>query len=116
MKDGGRFEEAIRRFDEENSRDPNSVTIESVCYPQELLYARRLTDWVLRLRPDASDVLRLAARSQHVCRWMIPRHSYEMTRAGYLRWRTDLKQFHAAKTGGIMREAGYPEEITARVR
>jgi hypothetical protein len=39
-----------------------------------------------------------------------------MTRAGYLRWRTDLKQFHAGKSAEILREVGYDDETIARVR
>jgi hypothetical protein len=39
-----------------------------------------------------------------------------MTRAGYLRWREELKRFHAEKSTEILREAGYPEDIIARVR
>ncbi len=84
-KYGPRFSEAFRRFDEENGQDPNLLVVDGVAYPQELLYAKRLTDWVLRLNPEASEHLLLAARSQHICRWTIPRHTYEMTRAGYLR-------------------------------
>lgn len=38
-----------------------------------------------------------------------------MTRAGYLRWRTDLKQFHARKTGEILREVGYDEPTITKV-
>src|SRR4051794_18738116 len=101
---GGRFEAAIKRFDQENSQDPNIELVEGVPCPRELLYARRLTDWVIRLSPSASEELRLAARCQHLCRWMIPRDSYDMTRAGYLRWRTDLKQLHARKAGEILGE------------
>jgi len=112
---GPRFTSAIARFDEENGRDPTLVRIDRVAYPQELLYAIRLTDWVIRLQPDASEHLLLAARSQHICRWTIPRNSYEMNRTGYLRWRTDLKQFHARKTAEILREVGYDEEIILRV-
>ena len=56
--------------------------------------------------PKASEPLRLAARCQHLCRWMIPRDSYPMTRAGYLKWREDLKHFHAEKAGAILRELG----------
>jgi hypothetical protein len=100
MNDRERFQRALERFDEENSRDPHQVIVNGEAHPRELLYARWLTEWVLRLSPDASETLRLAARSQHLCRWMIPRNSYEMTRAGYLRWRADLKQFHAGKSAG----------------
>ena len=47
---------------------------------------------------------------------MVPRDSYPMTRAGYLKWREDLKHFHAEKAGEILRELGYPEEVIARVQ
>ena len=114
-KYGPRFFEAWRRFDEENAQDPNLLVVEEVAHPQELLYAKRLTDWVLRLDPKASEHLLLAARSQHICRWTIPRTTYEMTRAGYLRWRTELKKFHAAKSAEILRQVGYDEETIARV-
>jgi hypothetical protein len=110
------LEKAIKRFDAENARDPNLESDGSAQHPREWLYARRLTDWVLKLAPEASESLRLAARCQHICRWMIPRSTYPMTRAGYLRWRNDLKQFHAGKSAAILREAGYGEEMIDKVR
>lgn len=107
-----KFAAAIRRFDEENSRDPNLENGR----PRELLYAERLTDWVLKLAPDASEILRLAARCQHICRWQSPRENYPMTRAGYLKWRADLKKFHAQKSGEILRAVGYDDETIRRVQ
>lgn len=115
-KNQARFQTALRRFDEENSRDPNSLTVDGAPRPRELIYAQWLTDWVLKLSPDASEELRLAARCQHLCRWIIPRESYPMTRPGYLKWREDLKRFHAQRAGEILREAGYPEEMILRVQ
>ncbi len=106
------FDAAIHRFDAENSRDPNQENSQ----PRELLYAQRLTDWVLKLCPDASEALRLAARCQHICRWQSPRENYPMTRPGYLKWRADLKKFHAQKSGEILRETGYAGEIIQRVQ
>jgi len=114
--DPARFEAALRRFDEENSRDPNQETVDGVARPKELVYAGWLTDWVLKLSPNASEELRLAARCQHLCRWKIPRNGYPMTRAGYLKWRADLKKFHADRAGEILRETGYPEDIVQRVQ
>jgi hypothetical protein len=111
-----RFNTALRRFDDENARDPNVEIADGVPQPRELLYARRLTDWVLRLCPDASEALRLAARCQHICRWEIPRNSHPMTRAGYLKWRAGLKKFHAQKAGEILGEAGYGEDVIRRVQ
>jgi len=114
--DARRFEAALRRFDEENARDPNTETADGVVQPREWLYARRLSDWVVRLCPDASEPLRLAARCQHLCRWEIPRGSYPMTRAGYLQWRANLKKYHAQKAGDILRELGYPEAVVRCVQ
>jgi hypothetical protein len=114
--DAARFAAALRRFDEENGRDPNSETVNGVAHPRELLYAQWLTDWVLRLSPGASEELRLAARCQHLCRWKIPRDSYPMDRPGYLKWRADLKRFHAERAGEILREVGYPDDVVTRVQ
>jgi len=111
-----KFEAAIRRFDGENSRDPNHESAGGISHPRELLYAERLTNRVLRLCPNASRELRLAARCQHICRWEIPRDSYPMTRAGYLQWRATLKKFHAQKAGEILREVGYDENTVQRVQ
>ncbi len=107
---------ARRRFDEENARDPHCVVVDGVPRPRELVYADWLSGWVGKLCPDASEELRLAARCQHLCRWMIPRESYPATRAGYLRWREALRKFHAQRAGEILRAAGYPEETIARVQ
>jgi hypothetical protein len=114
--DAGRFAAALRRFDEENAGDPNQETADGVAQPRELLYARRLSDWVLRLQPDASEALRLAARCQHLRRWEIPRQAYPMSRAGYLQWRATLKKFHAQKAGDILSGLGYPDDVVRRVQ
>ncbi|HUI05575.1 MAG TPA: DUF4202 domain-containing protein [Verrucomicrobiae bacterium] len=103
----GRFQDAITRFDAANAADPRGL---------ELGYAERLSGWVDRLAPDASEALRLAARAQHICRWMIPRESYPAGRIGYLKWREDLKHFHAQKAGEILREVGYDDATVARVQ
>jgi hypothetical protein len=116
MNSTDRFNRAITRFDEENSHDPNFETVDGKPVPREVVYAQRLTDWVRKLAPDASEPLLLAARSQHICRWMIPRTNYPMDRVGYLKWRAELKNFHAAKAGAILREVGYNEETVAKVQ
>ncbi len=115
-KNETRFREALRRFDEANAADPTEELVNGVPRPRELVYAEWLTAWVRRLCAEPSEALLLAARCQHLCRWEIPRHRYELTRAGYLRWRNDLKQFHAEKAEEILREVGYPEQTVARVQ
>ena len=37
--------------------------------PAELVYAGQIEAWVAKLVPDASPLLRLAARCQHLERW-----------------------------------------------
>jgi hypothetical protein len=96
--------------------DPNQETVNGETKPRELVYAQRLTDWILRLAPEASEELRLAARCQHIRRWESPRSDYPMTRAGYLKWRAELKKFHAQKAGEILRECGYDEPAILRVQ
>ena len=110
-----RFESAIARFDAENSRDPKQVICDGETQPHELVYSRWLTGWVLRVNPKASEALRLAARCQHICRWEIPRDSHPATRAGYLKWRQTLKEFHAEKAAAILREAGYGQDMIQQV-
>ena len=111
-----RFQRAIALIDAANAQDPRHELINTEKIPQELLYSQRLTDWVLRLNPNASEALRLAARSQHICRWKIPRANYPPTKAGYHLWKNELKRFHADETEQILKEAGYPPEVIARVR
>lgn len=111
-----KFAEAIRRFDAANRCDPNQVEVDGQSVAQEELSARRLTAWVERLCPTPSEALLLAARCQHLCRWEIPRASYEKNRAGYLRWRADLREMHARKSAEILRAVGYDDALVTRVQ
>ena len=111
-----RFREAMARFDRANAEDPNLETVDGASHPKELLYARRMSDALERFAPDASEVVRLAVRCQHIRRWTVPRDSYPDGRDGYRRWRTDLGRFHAETAGGILREVGYDDATVGRVR
>lgn len=114
--DISRFESAVQLIDQENSLDPHQETAGGVQYPKELLYSKRLTEWVQQLAPHASTELLLATRAQHIARWTIPRNSYPMTRVGYLKWREELKKFHAEKAGAILKKVGYDETTVERVK
>lgn len=111
-----RFQIAIERFDALNAQDPNVENADGVPHPKELLYAQRMSEWLDRFAPDASEPLRLAARCQHIQRWHSPRSSYPMDRPGYHRWRTDLAKFHAETAGRVLREVGYDDATIARVQ
>lgn len=116
MSTDPRFALAIARFDEINAADPNRELDDGVERPKELLYAQRMTRWLERLAPDASELLRLAARCQHIARWEIPRDRYPMDRRGYHRWRTALAQLHADRAAEVLREVGYGDDVIARVQ
>ena len=116
MKDSKRFDEAFSRIDAANAADPNRTLVGGAELPHELHYARRMTRWLRRLEPGASAALRLAVRSQHLCRWMIPRSDFPMTRAGYHQWRSTLARFHADKAAQILRDVGYDPQTVRRVQ
>lgn len=110
-----RSERAIARFDAANAQDPNADMVGGQCRPKELVYAERMTAMLARFAPDASEVLRLAARCQHIERWKIPRTDFAPDRIGYLQWRKILNKFHAQVAGDILREIGYDESTIQRL-
>jgi hypothetical protein len=100
-----RLTRALALIDAANAADPHG---------KELLYSQRMSAWLERLGPDASDALRLAARAQHLRRWQIPRSDFPMDRIGYLKWRTTLYKFHADEASALLRQAGYNDATIAR--
>ena len=115
VSDAARFLRTIGEIDLLNDNDPKRVALGKRNVGYELFFATQLTLWVLKLEPSASEALMLAARGQHICRWMIPREDYPRDRPGYLKWRADLKKFHAHKMVSILQEMGYDEATQARV-
>jgi hypothetical protein len=110
-----RFERARTLCDELNAGAPVREIEGGRQRPRLLLQAERLSAWVSRLDPGASEALRLAARCQHLERWKIPRTDFPEGRVGYLKWRTKLGQFHATRAAEVLRSVGYDEELIARV-
>jgi hypothetical protein len=113
--DGQRFDGVIAAIDDANARDPKTVEVDGRAIPAELLYGLRMSDTLAAMAPEASELLRIAVRGQHIERWTSPRTGYPAGRAGYLRWRSDLKDFHARRLGEIMAAAGYAPQEAARV-
>jgi hypothetical protein len=110
---GPRFDGVIAAIDDANARDPKMVEIDGRAVPAEFLYGQRMSAALTAMAPDASELLRIAVRGQHIERWTSPRACYPAGRAGYLKWRSDLKDFHARRLGEIMGAAGYgPREAT----
>lgn len=111
-----RLRQALDRIDEINSADPHEIQVRGEARPKELTHAAMVSAWIERLRPDAGDALRLAARGHHVGRWAIPRGEYPKGRRGYLRWRQALQELHAATLGEVMTEAGYDTAVIERAQ
>ncbi len=104
----GRFERALAAIDAAHAEDPEK---DAAGEARELVYARRMSAWLERLAPQASEALRLAVRSQHLRRWAIARSSYPEGKIGYLRWRKEESLAHATLAGEILARAGYDEEV-----
>lgn len=111
-----RFEDALGRIDAAHAEDPRREVFEGEELPAELVYARRMSAWLERIEPEASEVLRLAARCQHLERWTIPRDDFPRDRRGYLTWRNAEKRMHADRAGEILRDAGYGSTTVERVQ
>lgn len=109
------LEDVIRRIDEANAADPTLERDGNEEVPAALLYGRRMSGALLGFVSDPSELLQIAARGQHIERWLLPRQDYPQGRVGYLAWRRDQGRRHAERLSAIMDEAGYSEADRARV-
>lgn len=83
--------------------------------PAELVYADRVERWVRRLVPEASALLRLGARCQHLERWTVPRATFAEGKAGYFAWRKHLYVKQADRARDLLLAAGIPAAEAAEV-
>jgi tRNAThr (cytosine32-N3)-methyltransferase len=95
----GDFDRARQAIEAAHDADPAG---------QERAYGESVLAWVLRLRPEAEGLLRLCALAQHLERWVIPRDSRPMDRAGYHAWRTAVAHRQGERLQEILLAAGYP--------
>ena len=93
-----RLRRALALIDTANAADPKG---------EALVYGQRMSEELGRLVPTASEVLQVAARGQHVERWLLPRSDYPEGKAGYLEWRREQGRRHGLRVAGIMAEAGF---------
>lgn len=110
------LQQAFAAFDAANREDPNTEVVAGQAQPKELVYAQRMSQQLNEFCGDASPVVQLAARAQHICRWKIPRTDYPMDRPGYHRWRTELGKFHADTAAAILAKQGVDPELIERVK
>ncbi|WP_424362270.1 DUF4202 domain-containing protein [Methylocystis parvus] len=105
------LEAALAAIDAANAEDPRKVDGRAF----ETVYAERMSTRLAALYPDASDLLKIAARAQHLKRWEIPRGDYPEGRKGYNEWRRACRVHHANLAGEFMRASGYDEAAIAHV-
>ena len=110
------FDAAIAAIDACNAKDPRQALDEQGNpLPYELLYSQRMSETLAHFVADAPESLQLAARAQHIERWILPRENYPMDRDGYLAWRNALKQHHASRVRELLAKAGYDEQMQQKV-
>ncbi|MCM8539669.1 MAG: DUF4202 domain-containing protein [Lentisphaeraceae bacterium] len=105
-----RLENTLKAIDAMHAEDPEKELVNGETRPAELVYAERMTQWLNTLAENPTEELQIAVRSQHLCRWEIPRSDYPMDKPSYLKWRTDLGKLHADKAAEAMTANGYDEE------
>lgn len=111
-----KFQNAIAAFDAYNSKDPSKTEVGGKVFPNELLYAMRMTQRLEAYEPAAPEHVRLAVRCQHIGRWEIPRKSFPMDRRGYLQWRSRLALYHSDIASRILAECGYGNDMIEKVK
>lgn len=111
-----RLEAIFAAIDEVNSRDPNTTNIDGRVFANELLYGQRMSATLNDFNPEASEILQIAVRAQHIERWTLARSDFPEGRSGYKKWRSQLALHHASRTAGLMQQHGYSEEEAERAR
>lgn len=107
---------AFAAIDAANAADPRLVEAEGSQQPYELVYGRRMSACLATFAPASAPPLQLAARAQHLERWVIPREDYPMDRVGYLTWRKDQQARHAERAAEILLPLGFSGETVDRVK
>lgn len=97
------YDRARELIDAAHAADPTRTADHRAA---ELVYADRMEAWVTRLVPDASPLLRLAARCQHLERWTTPRATFPEGKVGYLNWRRSLYTQQAERARELLLAAG----------
>lgn len=110
-----RLSNVVAAIDAANALDPTMEADGTDKHPAALLYGRRMSAELERISPGAPDLLKIAARGQHIERWKMPRSSHPEGREGYLAWRRAQAVFHAERVAGLMADAGYAQEDRERV-
>ena len=97
------YERARQAIDAAHGADPGRAPDGR---PAELAYADAVEKWVCVVSPGAPALLRLAARCQHLERWLTPRSLFPEGQSGYLAWRRSLYVKQAERARELLVGAG----------
>ena len=106
------FEQARALIDQAHCADPHRTPDGQAA---ELVYANRMEGWVARVVGDPTPLLRLAARCQHLERWLVPRATFPLGKPGYLSWRRSLYTKQAERARALLLQAGVNDEAATEV-
>ena len=109
-----RFARVIADIDAANIGDPRTIIVDGAPRPYEQIYSERMTRRLEAMYPDASELLCIAARGQHIRRFDIARATFPQGREGYNEWRRTCREHHAALLRDIMSRHGYSSEEIER--
>lgn len=115
MTTADRLAAIFAAIDAENADDPKSIEVGGALRPFALVYGERMSARLAKLAPQASDLLKIAARAQHIRRFDTPRSAYPMDKVGYYAWRNALKVHHAEVVGRLMAKLGWSQAEIDRV-
>ena len=114
MEVSSRFQQAMETVKNLRKDDPR-VKNGSHDKSGEQLYANRMQTWLLKLDPNASEELLIAANCEHLTRWKVDRHVYPMDKTGYYQWRKQVMGHQKEVLKNILEGVGYDNNFTTKV-
>jgi hypothetical protein len=110
-----RYMAVIAAIDAANAGDPRAIVVAGRARSYEVVYAERMSQRLEAMYPAASELLRIAARGQHIRRFDIPRARFAEGRQGYNEWRRTCREHHAQLLREIMSRNDYSEDEIGHV-
>ncbi len=110
-----RYLAVIAVIDAANADDPRMIFAGGATRPYEIVYSERMSRRLDAMYPEASELLRIAARGQHIRRFDIQRSAFPQGREGYNEWRRTCREHHAKLLRDIMSRNGYDNDDIAHV-
>lgn len=101
------LQQVFSAIDNVNCQDENITIVENIEQPKELVYGQRMSACLNKYWPNASEILQISVRGQHIKRWQLKRSEFAQGKAGYYQWRIAQGKFHAELTAKLMIEQGY---------